>query len=34
MLTDYQMHTTIPAHDLERARKFYTDNERRSFYVN
>ena len=23
MLTDYQMHPTIPAHDLERARQFY-----------
>jgi predicted enzyme related to lactoylglutathione lyase len=23
MLTDYQMHPTIPAHDLERAKKFY-----------
>ena len=23
MLTDYQMHPTIPAHDVERARKFY-----------
>jgi catechol 2,3-dioxygenase-like lactoylglutathione lyase family enzyme len=25
MLTDYQMQATIPAHDLERARKFYAE---------
>jgi catechol 2,3-dioxygenase-like lactoylglutathione lyase family enzyme len=25
MLSDYEIHSTIPAHDLDRARRFYAD---------